>query len=467
MKQIFSLVLLSICSLGIAQKLELKPYATGLNRPTDIKTDGSSRLFVTEQPGTIRIVEGENQVRSQAFLNIRNKVLQADNEQGLLGIAFHPNYESNGFFYVNYTRRKSSSSGGETVVARYRRTSATQADPNSEVILVRYDQPATNHNGGYLEFGPDGMLYIGSGDGGSGGDAFDNGQNKNTLLGAILRLDVDLPAPYIPSDNPFVNQAGRDEIWAYGLRNPWKFSFDSQGNIWIGDVGDNIDGNPEEISKLGASVSGANYGWPCYEGNTPFKSNQCSGQSGLTFPIFQYPRNNGRCSVTGGRVYEGSTYPGLEDKYIFADYCTSELFMIDQNGNGFQAFAPATLNRFVGLSSFGVNADKELFAVGSRDGYVYQVIDSEQTLSTTDLSIIDKEIFQNTENQTVTLQGFTDADILNTSLISISGQKIATLSSQMMITDNTFSTSTLAPGIYILAFSETGNAVWSRKIIVR
>ncbi len=295
--------------------------ASGLDTPIGIANAGDEiRLFIVEQPGRIRILANGSLV-PLPFLDISNQVSR-QNEQGLLGLAFHPRYSLNGFFYVNYTDTQ-----GDTVIARYqvRQDDPNQADPGSEQRLLRVKQPYGNHNGGGIAFSPDGYLYLGLGDGGSGGDPLGNGQFTGTLLGKILRMDVDQGQPYsIPVDNPFVNGSGEAEIWAYGLRNPWRFSFDSQtGDLYIGDVGQN---SFEEIDFQPADhPGGINYGWNIMEGFSCFGQGNCDS-TGLTLPVFDYPTHvNDTCSVVGGVVYRGPSLPEWQGIYLFGDYCSGDV----------------------------------------------------------------------------------------------------------------------------------------------
>jgi len=332
--------------------------AVGFERPVDIQNagDGSGRLFVLEQPGRIRIVQ-DGLLLEPPFLNIVERVNDNGNERGLLGLAFHPGYEQNGFFYVNYTGE-----GGNTVIARYQVSgNPGVADPDSEKQLLNLEQPFPNHNGGVTVFGPDGYLYLGLGDGGSAGDPFGNGQSLESLLGKVLRIDVDHGDPYaIPPGNPFGN-----EIWAYGLRNPWRMSFDSQnGDLWIGDVGQ---GAWEEIDYLPAgSPGGANFGWNIMEGSHPY-----SGEPRPEFfpPVAEYSHSEG-CSVTGGLVYRGGM-PEWQGIYLYGDYCSGMIWGAIKSGGGWQSqqlFATASR-----ISSFGVDESNELYLADLR-GSIYQLV---------------------------------------------------------------------------------------------
>ena len=293
------------------------PIASGFTRPVDLTHAGDERLFIVEQRGMIWTIKAGN-VLEAPLLDIRDRVNDNANEQGLLSLAFHPGFAENGFVFVNYT-----GSGGETIISRFQVSSdPDQADPDSEFILLTIDQPFRNHNGGALKFGPDGLLYIGTGDGGSANDPRGNGQRLDTLLGKILRLDVDSGSPYnIPQGNPFAVEDGRDEIWALGLRNPWRISFDRlTGDLYIGDVGQNL---WEEIDFQPANAPGGlNYGWDLREGRHPFESNQTQD---LTDPIAEYDHGSG-CSVTGGFVVRSASLPTFQGIYLFGDYCTGTVW---------------------------------------------------------------------------------------------------------------------------------------------
>jgi glucose/arabinose dehydrogenase len=291
--------------------------ANGFTRPVDLTHAGDERIFVVEQRGIIWSFDDDG-IMDPPFLDIQDRVNDSANEQGLLGLAFHPNYAENGYLFVNYT-----GADDATFISRFQVTSnPNRADPDSEFILLTIDQPFRNHNGGALMFGPDGYLYIATGDGGSGGDPQGNGQNLNTLLGKILRIDVDNIEPYSsPADNPFFSGNWRSEIWAFGLRNPWRISFDRlTGDLYIGDVGQN---SWEEIDFQPAdSAGGLNYGWNIREGMHPFSSDQ---KQGLTEPIAEY-RQDGHCSITGGFVVRSPSLPDWAGIYIFGDYCTGAVW---------------------------------------------------------------------------------------------------------------------------------------------
>jgi len=328
--------------------------ASGLERPVDLQADGSGRLFVIEKAGRIRIIQN-GQLFGIPFLDITDRVNDSSNEMGLLGLTFHTNYSQNGFFYVNYTGR-----GGNTFISRFH-ASGDSADPNSEKILLKVDQPFPNHNGGVLAFGPDGYLYAGLGDGGSGGDPFGNGQSLTTLLGKILRIDVNNGDPYaIPVDNPFGN-----EIWAYGLRNPWRMSFDKQtGDLYIGDVGQ---GTWEEIDFLPAgSPGGINFGWDFREGAHEYDG---TAPAGLVDPVAEYSHAEGGCSVTGGYVYRGAMteWNGV---YLFGDYCTGFIWGLIRSDNGWQR--QLLFDVGVTITSFGQDDTGEVYFT-SDNGGIYRL----------------------------------------------------------------------------------------------
>ncbi len=335
-------------------------FSGGFDRPLDIQNagDGSGRLFIVEQGGLIRILQN-GVLLETPFLDIRERVDDDGNEQGLLGLAFHPDFTNNGFFYVNYTER-----GGDTVIARFS-ASGDSADPNSEVRLLNVKQPYSNHNGGALAFGPDGYLHIGLGDGGSRGDPKGSGQRLDTLLGKILRIDVNNGDPYaIPPDNPFGN-----EIFHYGLRNPWRFSFDSStGDLWIGDVGQ---GAWEEIDFLPAGTpGGVNFGWNLFEGMHEYIPG--SQLENHRLPLFEYNHSEG-CSVTGGYVYRGSM-PEWQGVYFYADFCTGRVWGALRTVSATEETSVSTVLFIIGpqITSFGVDETGEIY-IADRNGSILRL----------------------------------------------------------------------------------------------
>lgn len=353
-----------------ALDLSLEPLLDGFARPTHVTHagDGSGRLFVTEQAGLVWIVRDGART---PFLDLTAFVGARGNEQGLLSIAFHPNFAANNTFFVNYTDRN-----GTTVVARYTTDPADpdRGDPASAQVLLTIAQPAPNHNGGLLTFGPDGYLYIGTGDGGAAGDPWGNGQRLDTLLGKILRIDVDGPAPYsVPADNPFVGRDNaRPEIWAWGLRNPWRFAFDQlTGDLYIADVGQNA---YEEVHFQPAnSPGGVNYGWNIMEGAVCFRANTCD-QEGLDLPVAVYAHTQepSGCSITGGYVYRGAAFPQLGGTYFYTDYCTGNLWALQQIDGAWQDAVVGRLS--INASSFGEDENGELYLTDREGGGLYRLV---------------------------------------------------------------------------------------------
>ena len=331
---------------------------------------GDPRLFVVEKGGRVLVIR-EGDVLDRPFLDIQALVSRAS-EQGLLSIAFHPDYASNGRFFVSYTNL-----AGDTRIAEYRVSADPDvADPDPVGTILAVDQPFQNHNGGLIVFGPDGMLYVGLGDGGDAADPEENGQDLGTLLGKILRLDVDGAAPYeVPPDNPFVGQGGaRGEIWAYGLRNPWRFSFDrANGDLYVADVGQS---DVEEVNAVASSEAGGeNYGWDLMEGSRCFEPSQGCDQSGLTLPVEEYGHEGGACSVTGGHAYRGTALPDLQGVYFYGDFCAG--FVRSFRFSGGAATQPLDRPGLAPpegqLSSFGEDAAGELYVL-SAAGSVYKVV---------------------------------------------------------------------------------------------
>jgi glucose/arabinose dehydrogenase len=352
-------------------RIRLKPIAAGFDSPLLVTNagDGSGRLFVVEQGGRVKIVRN-GRVAPQPFLDISGLVT-AGGEQGLLGLAFHPDYPSNGRFYVNYT-----DTGGDHVIAEYRTSSdPDRADGSSERVLLQVDDPFSNHNGGHLAFGDDGYLYVAMGDGGSGGDPLESGQSLDTLLGKILRIDVG-PSPggrpySIPRDNPFIDRDGaRPEVWAFGLRNPWRFSFD-EGDLWIGDVGQD---GLEEIDRMPADRAGLNYGWNTMEGDACYDPPTGCDRKGLVLPIATYTHDLG-CSVTGGYVYRGQRFDSLSGAYFFSDYCSGFIWALDAAG-GTTRRPRVVLESDHSVSSFGLDEAGEIYLTDIASGEVLQVIEA-------------------------------------------------------------------------------------------
>jgi glucose/arabinose dehydrogenase len=375
MKQsLLLLCTLAFFSSAFAQpQVDLVQVAAGITRPVDITHADDDRTFVVGQHGYIYILDLVNNNHIE-FLDIDARVRSTSNEQGLLGLAFHPNYQQNGYFYVNYT-----DNDGNSRVSRFSVSgnNPDSADENSEVILLSYNQPYSNHNGGDVTFGPDGYLYVSTGDGGSQGDPSGNAQSLQSFLGKILRIDIDNGSPYaVPADNPFVSTPNAlPEIWAYGLRNPWRMSFDRlTGDLWIGDVGQN---SWEEIDFQSAnSPGGENYGWRCREGEHNYNTNNCPPLSSFISPVFEYENSSSvGCSVTGGLVYRGSTYPELYGHYLLADYCSGRMWSVFPDtaaGSGWEVtFQGDFLNS--NYSAFGEDSAGNVFLAARNAGTIFEV----------------------------------------------------------------------------------------------
>lgn len=355
--------------------------ASGLDRPVYVTAPaGDARLFILEQKGTIQLLK-DGSLLPNPFLDITSLVMDPSqySEQGLLGLAFDPDYASNRYFFVHYT-----DNSGNTVIARYETEPLDPdlADPTSAQVVLTQAQPFSNHNGGTIDFGPDGYLYFGFGDGGGSGDPGNRAQNPSTLLGKIIRIDVD-PLPYsIPPDNPFVGNATvLDEIWAIGVRNPYRWSFDrATGNLWIADVGQNA---WEEIDfEPAGSGGGRNYGWRLMEGFHCYNPPTNCGSDTLDLPIHEYGHTEGNCSITGGYVYRGADVPELTGYYVFGDYCSDRVWALQYDGNEVTSLVELTelLNpdgRVDGLSDIGQDGLGELYLVdrdGTTDGEIYKIV---------------------------------------------------------------------------------------------
>ncbi|MEM8563753.1 MAG: choice-of-anchor V domain-containing protein [Pseudomonadota bacterium] len=361
---------------------ELTVFANGLQRPVVISNAGDQRLFVAEQPGLVRIIDANGTVRSQPYLDISSAVDDAGNEQGLLGLAFHPDYANNGFFYVYYTIDRPNFDRSRVSRFQVFPDRPNFADPASELVILEFEQPRNNHNAGDMHFGPDGYLYIASGDGGGAGDPDNLGQNNSTLLGKLLRIDVDsaevstdcgLPgARYaIPADNAFTDGRGGDgcdEIWATGLRNPWKIAFDRvTGDLWIADVGQSA---REEVNFVTANTSaGLNFGWRCYEGELEFDLDSCEGSY---YQPIHTTRHSENCSITGGRVYRGSQELSLYGRYFFTDICNTAIFGLSQSASGVRVEEVIPAGNVSTPVAFGEDQNGELY-LASLDGTIYRI----------------------------------------------------------------------------------------------
>lgn len=452
---LFSLTMMSF--FGQSQTITLQSFATGFDSPVEITNAGDSRLFVVQKGGLIRILNSNGTVNTTPFLNL-STLISSDGERGLLGLAFHPNYTINGYFFVNYTN-----TSGNTVIARYSVNSGNPDIANiTGTILMTISQPYTNHNGGSIKFGADGYLYIGMGDGGSGGDPGNRAQNINENLGKMLRIDVNSTiSPFYtsPATNPYVGVAGNDEIWAIGLRNPWKFSFNRlNGDLWIADVGQ---GAIEEINKIVNPLpnTGINFGWRCYEGNSTYNTSGCAPSSTMTFPFAQYARSGGACSVTGGYFYTGSTYPNFQNKYFFTDYCDDKIRMVNSAGV-ITTTASFSGNNFV---TFGEDMNGELYIAGISSGTIYKIIDS--SLSSSDFENNGFSLYPNPAKESFTIKSSTSNLATKIDVIDLTGKLLFTkeLSS---IPENTIATTALSKGIYLISVETTNGTNYTTKLIV-
>jgi glucose/arabinose dehydrogenase len=367
-------------------QLALTPFASGLNSPVGIVGSEDGRLFVLERGGVIRIVLTSGTVAPEPFIDISAQVDDSSGEEGLLGLALHPDFATNGRFYLNYVN--TTQGIRRTRISSFTVTGApNQADPDSEEILLTVEQPYGNHNSGHILFGPDGLLYIPLGDGGGGGDPGDRAQDVHTLLGKIVRIDVDsnstAPADCvglgtgnygIPEGNLLIDGPGGacDEIWDLGLRNPWRSSFDRElGDLYLGDVGQ---GSWEEIDVHPAGApSGQNFGWRCYEGNHPYNTTGCGPRESYRSPIFEYSHGGNGCSVTGGYVYRGRQHPALYGHFLLTDYCSGNFWeLVPDDSGGWNSFLHTNLRAF-GYVAFGERCDGELYVANIDRGMIYRL----------------------------------------------------------------------------------------------
>lgn len=437
-----------------AQSITLEEFATGFTAPVEITNVNDSRMFVVQQNGIIKILQSNGTVNSTNFLNISSKITYGG-ERGLLGLAFHPQYPTNGYFFVYYN-----DTGGNITVARYTRSSANPdvADPATEKIVLNLPKPFDNHNGGSIHFAPDGYLWVVTGDGGSGGDPNNNAQNKNSLLGKLLRLDINSTGAYnIPPGNPFVGIDGADEVWAYGLRNAWKFNFDTvSGNVIIADVGQ---GQIEEINRMPLTQAGINYGWRCYEGNNTYNTTGCAAQSTMTFPVAAYEHSGGKCSITGGYVYRGTLFPALQGRYFFADYCSTQIGSLNSDDSITWTSAFSGNN----FSTFGVNNQNELFVAAVNSGKIFRITTT--SLGTNENSISTQiKVYPNPASKKVFIEGVKDKNT-TVEIISFEGRKV--LEQGKIESDNSVNISGIPSGVYFINLNSGNEKSYSKKIIIK
>ena len=429
---------------------------------------GRDRLYAATQAGVIYQFPNDPAVEQPVvFLDVSDRVVDGG-ERGLLGLAFHPDYETNGYFYVNYT----AGNPLQTRISRFSRlsTNPDQANPASEQVLLTYTQPFENHNGGKIAFGPDGFLYISSGDGGSGGDPLNNAQNRQNLLGKILRIDVNAPAgnlPYgIPPDNPFAGntQGFREEIFAYGLRNVWKFSFDRDtGRLWAADVGQN---SREEIDLI---TNGGNYGWRIMEGTTCYNPSSGCNPAGLILPVYEYTHASGLGrSITGGYVYRGSSLPALQGKYIYADYVSGNIWALELREDG--TVAENTLLRNAGflVSSFGEDQNQELLVLShGAGGKIYRLADI--LTSTAEAAPEGVEVFPNPAHTRLTVRWKKVAAGSPASVKAYNALGQEVLATQLLLPGEGEAALDIAgwpKGIYTLHL-EAGNSRFRKKVLIQ
>lgn len=454
MKNILLLISAFFCLNAFSQTIELEDFADGFSSPLALKNAGDERLFVVEQGGVIKIVDLNGTVNTTPFLDIQS-IVNAGGERGLLGLAFHPEYQANGRFFVHY-----SNSSGDTQISEFSVSTSNPdiADPNSEVMLLTVSQPFSNHNGGTIAFGPqDGYLYIGLGDGGGGGDTNNNAQNPTLLIGKLLRIDIDTQSGGnnygIPSDNPFIGDPNtRDEIWATGLRNPFRFTMDPETNsIWIGDVGQNA---REEVNRASLSQAGLNYGWRCYEGNAPFNTSGCPDESELTFPVFDYSWNGGG-SVIGGYVYRGDLYADLQDVYVFGDIdgMISTLDIDDNYIN--QGQFPGT------WVAFGQDINKELYSV-NLGGSIFKIAGG--VLSVDENQGANAIIYPNPATNIVSIKLQTQV-MEHLKISDVKGSIIYTETLQS--NKKLLNTSSFTKGMYFITITTKNGAVVVKKLMIQ
>ncbi|MGV9004740.1 PQQ-dependent sugar dehydrogenase [Flavobacterium sp.] len=459
MKKILLSVLVLFPLFLNAQTVAVQSFATGFsNAVAMVHPPNDSRLFIVQKTGAIRILNDNGTTNTANFLTIFG--LSGGSEQGLLGLAFHPNYATNGIFFINYTN-----SAGDTVIAKYTVSANPQVANTIGTTLITIDQPSSNHNGGSLVFGPDGYLYIGMGDGGGSGDISGYAQNltvdasnpSRIYLGKMLRIDVDSASPYgIPATNPFVGQTGKEEIWAYGLRNPWKYSFSKlNGDLWIADVGQNA---IEEINKIGNPLpnSGLNFGWRCYEGNANYNTTGCPPYSSTVAPLTQFTHSAARCSITGGYFYSGAMYPNFADKYFFGDYCSGEIAFTNDSG-----LITWAIDLPMTITSFGEDVNGELYVTNG--SIIYKIIDS--SLNNTAFAQNTIRIYPNPAKNQLTIENTANTTFRSIELFDILGKVLYT-ENNLDTPIKTISISQFTPGVYIAVVKDMAGNQFKSKVII-
>ena len=466
MKRIILFINLVFISLSFGQTIALQSFATGFSSPVEIvHPPNDVRFFVLQRFGLIRILNQNGTINTTPFLNVSTLISTSPgNERGLLGLAFHPNYATNGIFFINYTN-----TAGDTVIAKY----TVSANPNiantTATILMTIDQPYSNHNGGCIRFGPDGYLYIGMGDGGSGGDpngyaqnlTVDNANPTRVFLGKMLRIDVDTTDGLlnygIPATNPYATTPGIKEIWAFGLRNPWKFSFNRlNGDLWIGDVGQL---NIEEVNKVTAPLpTGLNFGWRCYEGNSAYNTSGCAAMSTMVFPVTQYDHSTG-CSITGGYFYTGSMYPNFANKYFYTDYCDNKIRTLNASN------VVTTTDSFTGdFTAFGEDINGELYVAGISNGIVYKIIDS--SLGLNDFTKNGLSIYPNPAKTEIFIKNSYETALSKVKIFDLTGKLVLTKAVENNETAPSVTIAALSSGLYVITVEDVTGTLYQSKLIV-
>lgn len=451
-------------------ELKRYPFSKGYESPLGIEHAGDNRLFIVERGGKIWIATLRGKKKAAPFLDISDRITTAGGEQGLLGLAFDPDYKSNGYFYVNYTNPE-----GDTHISRFKVSddNPDMANEDSEIVLLTQEQPFTNHNGGQIKFGPDNYLYIALGDGGSAGDPLNNAQNPSTFLGKMLRIDVDSASGgkmySIPEDNPYVGMAGYlEEIWATGLRNPFRFSFDrKEGDLWIADVGQD---SWEEVNyQMADSEGGENYGWSCWEGNHAFKADCDLNDAPLVYPIVEYPHNSDPCSgtVIGGYVYRGRLFSNMYGKYFYADYCKGTIGTIFQENSEWVNKELVTFNPF-SYTSFGENWIGELFLADASKGIIYLLYDGSDLPAGRVLDSEKVSIYPNPATENFTIKVNTSKqDVYQLKILDQMGQIVYTASkvAETGVNEWEISVDSFKPGLWFLKVESSKGTVNKRFFI--
>lgn len=455
MKKFYTVFTFFISFSFFGQAIDTEIFAQGFFTPVEITHAGDDRLFVVELGGDIRVIAANGSVYDQSFLSLPEGTVLAGAERGLLGLAFHPQYASNGYFYICYTRVPD----GSVMIVRYsvNPENPNVADPSSAFTIMAIPHLETAHNGGTLRFGPDGYLYIGIGDGWA---PLTNAQDINVNLGKILRVDINNSTetqPYaIPPGNPYVGVEGNDEIWAIGLRNPWKYSFDKNtGDLWIADVGNT---GFEEINHVSSTISGINYGWSCFEANAPFSD--CETAS-FTFPFLSYPHEPGRCSIIGGYVYAGTEFPAFNNKYFFGDLCANAVLMADITSGEVTSSAifPGDLNYFMTL---GQDNEGEVYIAAAATGTIYKIVNG--TMGTNVFGNLEYALLPNPAQSEFRLTNSTFNYPAELVVHDATGKTL--IHSTLLTNDSSIPVDALQNGIYLVTVTDQSGAVGTSKLVV-